>query len=195
MITTIIHLSDVHIRAGDSDRARYTEYLTVFNRTFASVAQQPSVIDQKALIVITGDLFHHKNKLEPYGLELAIHFLTGLTELAPVYMIRGNHDYRQDIPKERDMISALMSYKIPRLHYLDASGLHVHENITFGLVAIQDTLLYGATSGIEHTLPDFPIPPEDGTFRVALYHGIHFTEWIGCIWQSSRISYWVVPRL
>ena len=171
MITTIIHLSDVHIRAGDSDRARYTEYITVFNRTFASIAQQPSVIDQKALIVITGDLFHHKNKLEPYGLELAIHFLTGLAELAPVYMIRGNHDYRQDIPKERDMISALMGYKIPRLHYLDASGLHVHENITFGLVAIQDTLLYGATSGIEHTLPDFPIPPENGTFRVALFHG------------------------
>ena len=171
MITTLIHLSDIHIRAGDSDRARYTEYLTVFNRTFASIAHQPAVMEKKALIVITGDLFHHKNKLEPYGLELAIHFLTGLAELAPVYLIRGNHDYRQDIPKERDMISALMSYHIPRLHYLDTSGLHVHENITFGLVAIQDTLLYGATTGIEHTLPDFPIPPNDGTFRVALFHG------------------------
>lgn len=171
MISTIIHLSDIHIRAGDSDRARYKEYLTVFDRTFSSIEQQPSVIQQKALIVVTGDLFHHKNKLEPYGLELAIHFLTGLSKLAPVYIIRGNHDYRQDVPHQRDMISALMGYSIPRVHYLDSTGLYTHDNVTFGLVAIQNTLLYGATSGITNNLPDFPVPPSDSNYHIALFHG------------------------
>ena len=144
----IIHISDIHIRAGGHDKARYTEYLSVFNNLFLSLAEQDCIKTRTSVIVVTGDLFHHKNKLEPYGLELSLHLLRGLASLAPVFVIRGNHDYRQDVPKERDMISALMSYQIPDVTYLDKTGVYTHLNLSFGLVAIQDTLLYGSTSGI-----------------------------------------------
>ncbi len=72
----IIHISDIHIRAGNHDKSRYTEYLSVFTNLFQSLSELPSITS--SVIVVTGDLFHHKNKLEPYGLELALHLLRGL---------------------------------------------------------------------------------------------------------------------
>ena len=168
----IIHISDIHIRAGNHDKSRYTEYLSVFDNLFQSLQQQQCIQDRTSVIVVTGDLFHHKNKLEPYGLELALHLLRGLAALAPVFVIRGNHDYRQDVPKERDMITALMSYQIPNVNYLDKTGVYTHQNLSFGLVAIQDTLLYGATTGISPDLP--PFPKGNSEYNIALFHGTIF---------------------
>ena len=175
---SIIHISDIHIRAGNHDKSRYTEYLSVFTNLFQSLSELPSITS--SVIVVTGDLFHHKNKLEPYGLELALHLLRGLASLAPVFVIRGNHDYRQDVPKERDMISALMSYQIPHVSYLDKTGVHTYKNLSFGLVAIQDTLLYGATTGISPDLP--PFPKGTSEYNVALFHGTI----AGCTLQTGQ---------
>ena len=177
---SIIHISDIHIRAGNHDKSRYTEYLSVFDNLFQSLSNQQCIQDRTSVIVVTGDLFHHKNKLEPYGLELALHLLRGLAALAPVFVIRGNHDYRQDVPKERDMISALMSYQIPNVNYLDKTGVYTHQNLSFGLVAIQDTLLYGATTGISPELP--PFPKGDSEYNVALFHGTI----AGCTLQTGQ---------
>jgi len=169
----IIHLSDIHIRIGDTERSRYSEYSIVFHNLIQSIASQEAVRNNTAVIVITGDIFHHKNKLEPCGLELALQLLVDLSKLAPVIMIRGNHDYRQDLPKEPDMISALMKYQLPGVHYIDVSGIHPFENLHFGVTAIQDTLLYGSTSGISSELPPFPVPPQKSphTYNIALFHG------------------------
>ena len=177
---SIIHISDIHIRVGNHDKSRYTEYLTVFNNLFQSLSNQESIKNKTAVIVITGDLFHHKNKLEPYGLELALHLFRGLSVLTYVFVIRGNHDYRQDVPNERDMISALMSYDIPNVHYLDKTDVYTFHNLSFGLVAIQDTLLYGATTGISPNLP--PFPKGDSEYNVALFHGTIS----GCTLQTGQ---------
>ncbi len=173
MYHAIVHLSDIHIRSGDSERSRYQEYNDVFANLMDSIRALPAVIDRSSLIVITGDLFHHKNRIEPCGLELAIRLVTDLAQLAPVVLIRGNHDYRQDVPEERDTISALMNYQIPNVHYFDSTGIHTIGNIHFGVTAVQDTLLYGATSGISSQLPPFPTPsrPAPDSYSIALFHG------------------------
>lgn len=173
MIHHIIHISDIHIRIGDHTKSRYDEYCNVFSRLRETLQLHQSIIDHTAVIAITGDIFHHKNKLEPYGLELAVKLLQSLSELAHVILIRGNHDYRQDLPNERDMITALMSYSIPNVSYLDHSGLHTFQNLTIGVVAIQDTLLYGAAGGVSVELPPFPVPPQraEGMYNVAMFHG------------------------
>jgi DNA repair exonuclease SbcCD ATPase subunit len=173
MIHNIIQISDIHIRIGDQSKSRYDEYCSAFSRLRETLQLHPSIILHNAVIAITGDVFHHKNKLEPCGLELAVKLLQGLSELAPVIVIRGNHDYRQDLPSERDMITALMSYSIPNVSYLDTTGLHTFDNLTIGVVAIQDTLLYGATSGISRDLPPFPLPTQhrEGYYNVAMFHG------------------------
>jgi len=173
MIHNIIQISDIHIRIGDQSKSRYDEYCSAFSRLRETLQLHTSIIEHTAVIAITGDVFHHKNKLEPCGLELAVRLLQGLSELAPVIVIRGNHDYRQDLPSERDMITALMSYSIPNVSYLDTTGLHTFDNLTIGLVAIQDTLLYGATSGISRDLPPFPLPTQhhQGHYNVVMFHG------------------------
>jgi DNA repair exonuclease SbcCD ATPase subunit/DNA repair exonuclease SbcCD nuclease subunit len=172
MIHNIIHISDIHIRTGDSKKSRYTEYISVFNNLYESIAAQPSIIDKSAIIVITGDMFHDKNRIGPSGIKIAVYLLQKLATLADVIVIRGNHDYRQDHPTEPDMISALMSYDIPNVKYLDTTGVHIHKNIAMGLVAIQETLLYGSTSGINASLPPFPDPSTtNANYKVALFHG------------------------
>ena len=180
IMESIIHISDIHIRVGNHDKSRYAEYLTVFNNLFQSLSNQESIKNNTSVIVITGDLFHHKNKLEPYGLELALHLFRGLSILSSVFVIRGNHDYRQDVPNERDMISALMSYEIPNVHYLDKTDVYKFHNLSFGLVAIQDTLLYGATTGISPNLP--PFPKGDSEYNIALFHGTIS----GCTLQTGQ---------
>lgn len=172
MIHNIIHISDIHIRTGDSKKSRYNEYISVFNNLYDSIAAQPSIIDKSAIIVITGDMFHDKNRIGPSGIKIAVYLLQKLATLTDVIVIRGNHDYRQDHPNEPDMISALMSYDIPNVKYLDTTGVHLHKNIAMGLVAIQETLLYGSTSGINASLPPFPNPSTtDAQYKVALFHG------------------------
>jgi DNA repair exonuclease SbcCD ATPase subunit/DNA repair exonuclease SbcCD nuclease subunit len=172
MIHNIIHISDIHIRTGDTTKSRYDEYINVFDNLYDSISQQPSILNKSAVIVITGDIFHDKNKIGPAGIKIATYLLHKLSSLATVLIIRGNHDYRQDFPTEHDMISALISYNIPNIIYLDKSGLHNYKNISFGLVAIQETLLFGSTSGIKGDLPDFPFPENDNAqYNIALFHG------------------------
>lgn len=172
MYTSIIHLSDTHIKTGDLEKSRYDEYSAVFQNLFKALSIIDDVKNKQAIIVITGDLFHHKGKLEPAGLSLIINLLTRLSGLAPVYIIRGNHDFRQDLPDEPDMISAVMSYQIPNVFYLDKTGHYTIGNIGVGLTAIQDTLLYGARSEIERELVVFPEASAlDTEYKVALFHG------------------------
>ena len=169
-IKSIYHLSDIHIRAGNSERSREHEYLSVFENLFQTL----STIDpNESVIVLTGDLFHNKHRLEPHGMRLAIKLFKGLSKIARTYVIRGNHDYRQDAPDELDLISAFNEWDIPNLFYMDDTGTFEVENVGFGLVAIQDTLLRNSTSGITDELPDFPEPEfsSDVTHRVALFHG------------------------
>ena len=171
MIHNIIHISDIHIRSGDSKKSRYDEYISVFNNLTESISQQPSVLNKSAVIVITGDIFHDKNRIGPSGIKIATYLLQKLSTLATVIVIRGNHDYRQDHPTEHDMISALISYNIPNVIYFDTTDIHTFHNISFGLTAIQETLLYGSTSGISNNLPPFPLPSPNNTYKIALFHG------------------------
>jgi DNA repair exonuclease SbcCD ATPase subunit len=168
----IFHISDIHIRVGDSERSREQEYLAAFTKLFEELKASPHI--RSALIAVTGDLFHNKHLIGPPGIEIAVQLLRGLSELAPTVVIRGNHDYRQDMPLEKDLISALTAYNIPNLHYFNETGCYEIENIGIGLVAIQDALLANSTSGIAKKLPSFPSVKdfsEEVTHRVALFHG------------------------
>jgi len=171
-IQHIFHVSDIHIRAGDTERSREQEYIQVFENLFQRLRAFPSL--DESLIVVTGDLFHDKHRIGPPGIEMAVHLFQGLSSIAPTVVIRGNHDYRQDLPNEKDLITAIVKYNIPNLHYFNETGNYEIENIGIGLVAIQDALLPNSTSGTARTLPAFPtidkFSPEI-THRIALFHG------------------------
>lgn len=171
MFTHIIHLSDIHIRSGNTEQARFAEFQSVFKRLIEDVRCHPAVINGTAMAVVTGDVFHHKLRIESPGLKLALELFRDLGALCPVYIIRGNHDFRQDKPDEPDLIQSLIH--LHNVHYIDETGTIAIDNVGFGIVTIQDLLQKGATSGMSHSMPAFPEPMFDVPVdhKVALFHG------------------------
>lgn len=170
----IIHLADLHIRCGLSAKSRYAEYAAVFKSIIDDLAVYPAIVQKNAIIIIAGDIFHHKLTINSPGIKLFLDFVTGLAKLSQVYVIRGNHDYRQDIPNEPDLISAFLPC-INQVTYLDSSQLIcVDDELGIGICAIQTTLLAGNTSGTRADIPQFPDPAGFGPHikkKVALFHG------------------------
>ena len=175
-ITHIVHIADLHIRTGDSTKSRYQEYSCVFDNLYQDLSTFQPIIEHRCIIVIAGDLFHNKLKIESPGLKLILKFLENLASLCDIFVIKGNHDYRQDCPSEPDLVESLLSINIKNVHYIDKTSHVIHKNVGFGIVAIQDALLSGNTSGINHELPDFPDATYFDSFpnvqhRIALFHG------------------------
>ena len=168
----IVHISDLHIRSGDLQACRFNEYAAQIDKCLAAIGKYEC---DTTLVVVTGDLFHEKSKLGSGSHTLAQRFFSGLSLVAKeTVVIRGNHDYRQDQPNEPDLIKPFF-YNVPdNISYLDETGLYQRDDIEIGLVAVQDTLLRGAGSGIIKELPPFPEPStDDPTVKhsIALFHG------------------------
>ena len=174
-ISELLHISDVHIRNGDEIVARYDEYNTVFHNLFEVIKTRPSIHKNEVAIVITGDTFHHKSKVETPGIKLFTMLMRNLGTLAPVYIILGNHDFKQDqMDNTIDFLDAFDVHQHQNVCFLENTGLYQAGNVGFGLVSIKDTLRFGSGSGITETLPSFPSPlffPETVKTTVALFHG------------------------
>lgn len=171
--TRIIHVSDLHIRTGDPLKARYNEYSIVFKEFIQCL----NAMDlSNTITVITGDLFHHKGKIEPAGIKLTYELFSQLLDKTPVIVICGNHDYRQDDPEIPDMIETLLNVynkKYP-LYYLNKTGHYVLGNVGFGVVDVRDTLKSYNTYGRYDHLPEFPLKkdfPSCVDYPLALFHG------------------------
>lgn len=172
--THAIHIADVHIRTGNEELSRYTEYATAFSQLFIQLSQHDAVKNETALFVVCGDIFHNKHKLEAYSVQLWNALMRGLTAIGPTFVICGNHDYRQEQPNAPDLIDVLRSSwgqsKYP-CKYLDATGTHAFANVIFGVVSIKDTLSAQSTCGMNDELPPFPVAPNAPAVRIALFHG------------------------
>lgn len=171
MTRYLLHLSDLHIRAGDIIRSRYNEYHSIFSK----IVKYIQTFNKNQLVCfITGDVFHHKCKIESPGIKLFWFLLSELScRCSKVFIIRGNHDFKQESPDEPDLIGSLLhKYTFENVVYLDKTGVVEYENLSIGTMAIQDVLAICSTSGTEETYPDFPIPSTDPSkTKVALFHG------------------------
>lgn len=165
------HVSDLHIRAGCNIKARYSEYSFVFSRFIEHVRNDK----QDSIVVITGDIFHHKSRIESPGIKLFYDFIKALGELLPVYVIRGNHDYKQWDDAEVDLIGSLLIPGIQGVRYIDQTGVVTcpKTGIAIGVLAIQDVLKSGnANASIKvDVMPDFPRPAAAAQHKIALFHG------------------------
>lgn len=171
-IKRIIHVSDIHIRSGDTLSSRYDEYKTQIDKFLGTVAKFDY---DSTIVVVTGDLFHDKSKMGPCGQLLAQQFFRGLSRVATQsVIIRGNHDYRQDAPLEPDLIQPFFDDIPENVSYIDEGGLYQFEDVEFGLVTVQETLIKGAGAGIISNLPEFPPPTKNDAsikHNIALFHG------------------------
>jgi len=170
----VVHLADLHIRAGDRAGARVDEYAAAF--AALGRALEPFRGAGDTLAVVCGDVFHHKCRIEAHGLQLFHRFLAEVRARVPVLLISGNHDFRQTDadPDAPDMVASVLAAARPGedVVHLAATGLYRVGGATLGLVAARDTLDIGAGSGLSAGLPPFPQPPEGlAGPRVALFHG------------------------
>jgi len=177
LIKNIIHISDVHIRLGDRKTSRYDEYDTVFNNLYNDIIKKYNIF---TVIIITGDIFHNKNRIDNYGILLFNKIIGMLSQLCPVYIIQGNHDYQQHLSKdEPDILEASLEYitnynTTNNIFYLKNTGHYIANNVGFGLVSIKDSLNEGNTFGKVTDLPLFPSInafPSSVKTHIALFHG------------------------
>lgn len=172
-ISQIIHISDIHIRL--ILEKRYEEYSIVFKRFIETISTLSSVRNNSAVTVITGDIFDKKNMLDTTSINLCAELLHPLADLMPVYLLTGNHDYRQDLHENSDMIGAISTIiRRSNVHHLNVTGHYEVGDVGFGVVIVSDTLLRGATFGQVDQLPPFPNPAlfsDNVTIRCALFHG------------------------
>ena len=180
-IRQIIHIADIHIRRGDLEVCRYTEYEAVLGRFCDQIAELPSVKEGAALIAILGDVFDSKGRIESPAVQMFFQWMERLLTLAPVVLIAGNHDFVQNSPQTPDMVGAMTKPLKESRHphpmfYLEASGQYVYRNIGFGLVSVKETLKPFNTVGVVDSLPVFP---HESALRkvaavehtMALFHG------------------------
>ena len=177
-LTHIIGIADLHVRTGDREQSRSHEYNHVFDNFIDDIGTLQCIKDETAVIILAGDVFHNKGRIETAGMKLVLNFMNRLLNMAPVLVIAGNHDFRQENPAYMDTIEMLIaayefsSAKFP-LHYLQRTGHYLFNDIGIGMCSVKETLRKFNTSGITSDLPAFPNPNvfKSVSCRVALFHG------------------------
>ena len=169
MVKKIFHIADLHIRRGNQEESRYLEYENVFANFVRDLKRLYT--PNESLLVICGDIFHHKLQISPPGIRLFNMFINDVKALMPVIIIQGNHDLLQENNEiSHDIIEAiLLNSDSTNVTYLRDTGTYEYENVSFGLVSIQDMLKIGCSSGLVSELPAFP-EPHNTKFNIALSH-------------------------
>lgn len=147
----LIHLSDTHIR----NLKYHDEYREVFTKIFSILREE-----KPDYIVHTGDIAHTKNQISPEFVEMCSWFLKELADIAPTYIILGNHDTNLKNNTRQDSISPIVSaLNHPNLTLWKYSGERL----------IGDKLAFNVMSLIDEDKWVKPSVPE--RINIALYHG------------------------
>jgi len=168
----IIHISDIHIRYGDKKSCRYEEYCIVFDNLMKSIVHKVEFNNLKYedfVIIVTGDIFHNKNIVGNYGLELYNMLINGLSNIGRTIIFHGNHDRNQNEINQPSLISSTIETK--NLTILKKTQSFIIDNVGFSYVNIDDTLDTLSTVGRINKLPSFPIIDKDIQYKIALFHG------------------------
>jgi len=160
----IAHIADVHIR-----KLKYhQEYKSVFCQLYEKLREEK--VD---CVVVVGDIVHTKTDMSPEMISLTSDFFSNLAEVAPTYIILGNHDGNLKNSSRQDAITPIVNALNHRnLHLLKNSGeVSLSPNEKFE--TIRDLL------GTEYTLNVLSVfdrdnwqkPSNPKNVNIALYHG------------------------
>ena len=156
----IFHLSDIHIRLFK----RHDEYRECFQTVYNQLRQEDTT---DSVIVVAGDVLHAKTDMSPEMVVLATEFLKNLADIAPTFIIAGNHDLNLSNMNRLDSLTPLVnSINHPNLWYLKHSGIYTVADTDFAVYSILD----------EKEL--WPSHKDcNAKKKVALYHGpVHGAE-------------------
>lgn len=147
-IQYIIHLADIHIPQKD----RFKEYKNVF-KNFIEQINKPK-LQNKTIVVICGDIFHKKVYQRSNAIILWNYLVKEITQLYPLFVITGNHDYDMT-SNDNDWIAS--TFETNGFHHLNQCGEYVINNISLGISPLNSGKIYKME--------------ESNLTRVQLYHG------------------------
>ena len=145
------HIADTHIR-----NLRYhSEYREVFKKLFESIKEEK--VD---FIIHCGDIAHSKTQISPEYVELCSEFLTGLSRVAPTYIILGNHDGNLKNSSRQDAITPIVeALNLPNLFLLKNSGeVRLDQEFSLNVLSVFDRSNWSSPSNTDR-------------INVAVYHG------------------------
>ena len=151
----IEHTADIHIRLFK----RHDEYREAFN-TFYDQLRQKDLTD--GVIVVAGDILHAKTDMSPEMVELASEFLRNLADIAPTFIIAGNHDLNLSNMNRLDSLTPIIkNLNHPNLHYFKHSGIYQVADVDFAVFSILDD---------REQWPDVQDCRKNAK-KIAMYHG------------------------
>jgi len=145
------HLADTHIR----NLKYHYEYRIIFDQIYDKLREEK--VD---CIIHCGDLAHTKTQLSPEYFEMASNFLKNLADIAPTYIIPGNHDGNLRNSSRQDAITPIVeALEHPNLCLLKDSGeTCLDDKFTLNVLSVFDEEYW-----IEST--------DEDKINIALYHG------------------------
>ncbi len=145
------HIADTHIK----NLKYHKEYKAVFKQLYASLKEQ-----EVDYIIHCGDIAHTKTQISPEFVELCSDFLKNLADIAPTYIILGNHDGNLRNSYRQDAIT-------PIVDALDHKNLHLLKNA--GETHIDDKFCLNVLSVFDED--NWVKPTNPDKINIGLYHG------------------------
>ena len=145
------HIADTHIR----NLKYHKEYREVFSQLYKKLAEEK--VDY---IIHCGDIAHTKTQISPEFVEMCTSFFRNLADIAPTYVILGNHDGNLKNSSRQDALT-------PIADALGHSELHLIKNS--GEVVLTSKYTLNVLSVFDRD--NWVAPSNDKVVNIALYHG------------------------
>ena len=145
------HIADVHIK-----NLKYHDiYQNVFEQLYKKLEEE-----KVNKIIVCGDIAHTKTNISPEFVQIAGQFFKNLADIAPVYIILGNHDGNLKNLDRQDAITPIVeALNIPDIHLLKKSGeVHLDDKFALNVLSIFDR-------------DNWMKPSNPDKINIALYHG------------------------
>jgi DNA repair exonuclease SbcCD nuclease subunit/ABC-type Na+ transport system ATPase subunit NatA len=145
------HLADTHIR----NLKYHYEYRVIFEQIYDKLREEK--VDY---IIHCGDLAHTKTQLSPEYFEMASNFLKNLADIAPTYIIPGNHDGNLRNSSRQDAITPIVeALEHPNLSLLKDSGeTPLNDKFTLNVLSVFDEDNWAKST-------------DEDSINIAVYHG------------------------
>tara|TARA_R110000824_G_scaffold5670_9_gene26096 strand:+ start:28598 stop:31750 length:3153 start_codon:yes stop_codon:yes gene_type:complete len=145
------HIADTHIR----NLKYHKEYRVVFSRLYKSLKQ-----NKVDYIIHCGDIAHTKTQISPEFVDMCSDFFKNLADIAPTYIILGNHDGNLRNSSRQDALTPIANaLDHPNLHLLKNSGeVMLDKRFAINVLSVFDT-------------ENWILPSDNNKINIALYHG------------------------
>ena len=147
----IAHIADTHIK----NLKYHEDYRICFEQMYKILREQ-----EVDYIVHCGDIAHTKTQISPEFVEMASELFSNLAEIAPLFVILGNHDGNLKNSNRQDAITPIVqALDNPNISLLKNAGeAEVNDKLTLNVLSVFDR-------------DNWVQPTNLDKINIALYHG------------------------